>query len=313
MQNLEHKVLVTGAYGFIGSALVASLVKSGKAKNLEIAVKSKREKECLKTHSLSTFDANTDWSEALQDCKVVIHTAGRAHAKKRSVGDDYNTLLAADYDASVHLANSATRAGVSRFIYLSSVLANGSYSVRPFKESDVESPDCYAGIVKLKIERELFNIGERSGMEVVIIRSTLVYGKDAPGNFGNLVKLVRKGIPLPLGAIRNKRSLIGIDNLVDLIITCINHPKAGNQVFLAGDGEDLSTSDLLRCLSKAIGKRSYLIPVPGRLIWLLAFVLGKKDLVEKLLCSQQVDISKARTVLGWCPPNSVEYGLRKCV
>ncbi|MEI8608448.1 NAD-dependent epimerase/dehydratase family protein [Enterovibrio sp. Hal110] len=312
MLNADNKILVTGAYGFIGSALVDRLMNKEGARNLSLAVRLKRKDERLNTFSLGAFDSQTDWSEAIKDCKVVVHTAGRAHFKKQSVADDYDALLEEDYASSIQLANSAAQAGVSRFIYMSSVLVNGSESHKPFTESDIASPDSPAGRVKLRIERALLDIGRQSGMDVVIIRAALVYGKDVPGNFGNLVRLVGKGIPLPLGAINNKRSLIGIDNLVDLIVTCIDHPAAGNQIFLAGDGEDLSTSELLKGLAKAMGKRSYLLPISGQLIWLAASLLGKKVLAEKLLSSQQVDITKARNMLGWRPPLSVEQGLGKC-
>ncbi len=149
-------------------------------------------------------------------------------------------------------------------------------------------------------------------MEVVIIRPPLVYGPGVKGNFAMMIKLLDKRLPLPLGAINNKRSLVALDNLVDLIITCINHPAAANQVFLAGDGKDLSTSELLREIGKAMGKPARLIPVPSGLLMFGAGLLGKKAIAQRVLGSLQVDNSKARNLLGWEPPISVEEGLRRC-
>jgi nucleoside-diphosphate-sugar epimerase len=151
-----------------------------------------------------------------------------------------------------------------------------------------------------------------TGMEVVIIRPPLVYGPGVKGNFASMIKLVEKGLPLPLGAIHNKRSLVALDNLVDLIITCIEHPAAANQVFLASDGEDLSTTELLQGVGKAMGKPSRLVPVPAGLLMFGATLLGKKAMAQRLLGSLQVDISKARNLLGWQPPLSVEEGLKRC-
>ena len=149
-------------------------------------------------------------------------------------------------------------------------------------------------------------------MEVVIIRPPLIYGPGVKGNFATMIKLLEKGFPLPLGAIHNKRSLVALDNLVDLIITCIDHPKAGNQVFLAGDGRDLSTTELLREIGEAMGKPARLIPVPAGILMFGAGLLGKKPVAQRVLGSLQVDISKARNLLGWEPPLSVEEGLRRC-
>ena len=165
---------------------------------------------------------------------------------------------------------------------------------------------------KWEAEQGLWEIQRETGMELVIIRPPLVYGPRAPGNFGHLVRLIDKGIPMPFGATNNKRSLVALDNLVDLIITCIAHPAAANQVFLAGDGEDLSTTELLRSVAKAGGLPSRLIPVPTEVLMFVAGLLGKKAVTQRLLGSLQVDISKARDLLGWNPPISVEEGLRRC-
>ncbi len=210
------------------------------------------------------------------------------------------------------LAQQAAHAGVRRFIFISSIGVNGNVSKRPFSADGHPHPaEAYAQS-KWQAEQALWGIQKQTGMEVVIIRPPLVYGPDAPGNFGSLVRWVEKGVPLPLGAIHNKRSLVGIDNLVDLIIRCIDHPAAANQIFLAGDGEDLSTTELLRGVGKAMGKPARLIPVPAGLLQFGATLLGKKAMAQRLLGSLQVDISKTCELLDWKPPYTVEEGLRRC-
>jgi nucleoside-diphosphate-sugar epimerase len=201
---------------------------------------------------------------------------------------------------------------VKRFLFISSIGVNGNINTRPFTEDDEPNPAEPYALSKWEAEQGLWEIQRETGMEVVIIRPPLVYGPNAPGNFGSLMRWVEKGLPLPLGAIDNQRSLVALDNLVDLIITCIDHPAAANQVFLAGDGEDLSTTELLRGVARAMGKSAHLIPVPPSLLMLGATLLGKKAVAQRLLGSLQVDISKARRLLGWQPPVSVEEGLRRC-
>ncbi len=230
---------------------------------------------------------------------MVIHAAGRAHLKKSSPEESYLDSLEADYEAAIQLVTSAANAGVSRFIYISSVLVNGNESCQPFTEDDIPMPNSAAGRVKFKIEQELCEIGTKAGMEFVIIRSPLVYGKNVPGNFGSLIQLVRKGFPLPLASIHNSRSFICIHNLTHLIAKCIEHPGAKNQVFMASDGEDMSTTELFRGLAQAMGKRHHLFYIPQTAIKLGSMVLGKKDLADRLFSSQQVDISKACNLLEW--------------
>ncbi|MDC5837971.1 NAD-dependent epimerase/dehydratase family protein [Vibrio europaeus] len=313
MLNNKYKILVTGAYGFIGSALVERVEKQWGVESLTLAVRHvHKHRRDLNTFSLGTFNSETDWSKALNDCNVVIHSAGRAHFKKQNRNEDYSESLLEDYHSSMQLANSAVRAGVERFIFISSVLAQGSMSITPFKECDIPTPDTPAGKVKLEIEKGLLEIGEKSGMEIVIIRSSLVYGRNAPGNFGHLVSLLERQVPLPLGLVKNKRSLIGIDNLVDLVMICIVHQKAANQIINAADGEDLSTTELLTSIASAMGKKCYLVPVPSTLIRCAALLIGKKNQVDKLISSLQVDISKARDELGWVPRFSIKSGLGKC-
>jgi nucleoside-diphosphate-sugar epimerase len=213
------------------------------------------------------------------------------------------------------LAEQAAAAGVRRFVFLSSVKVNGeeTTSHSPFRADDPPAPKDAYGQSKWEAEEALVEIAERTGMEVVIIRPPLVYGPGVKGNFASMMKWVAKGVPLPLGAIDNRRSLVALDNLVDLITVCIDHPAAANQVFLAGDGEDLSTTELLRRVGKAMGRPARLLPVPTGLLRLGAAMLGKGDMARRLLGSLQVDISRTRDVLGWEPPVSVDEGLRRAV
>ena len=249
------------------------------------------------------------------------------------VADPLAEYRRVNVDATLNLARCAASSGVRRFVYLSSIKVNGERTYpahlgpRPpeaflrfpegerelFRADDVPAPEDAYGISKLEAEQGLFALGRETGMEVVIIRPPLVYGPGVKGNLASLIRVVAKGLPLPLGAIHNRRSLVGLDNLVDLIVTCVNHPAAANQVFLAGDGQDLSTTELLRSIARAMGKPSRLIPVPAGMLMLGATLLGKKAMAQRLLGSLQADISKARTVLGWEPPVSVEEGIGRMV
>jgi nucleoside-diphosphate-sugar epimerase len=212
----------------------------------------------------------------------------------------------------VRLAQQAAEMGIRRFVFLSSIGVNGVRSTRPFTEADAPAPQEPYAVSKLEAEHALMQIAEKTGMEVVILRPPLVYGPDAPGNFGRLLGAVRRGLPLPLGAVtHNRRTLVALDNLVDLIVTCVTHPAAANQIFLAGDSEDLSTADLLRRLAQALAVPLRLLPVPVWLLSATATMLGKRAMIDRLCGSLQVDISKARELLGWSPPLSVDEALRR--
>ena len=209
------------------------------------------------------------------------------------------------------MAKQAVAAGVKRFIFLSSIGVNGRSTTKPFTENDIPLPDQDYAISKLEAEKGLQELALSSGMEVVIIRAPLVYGPNAPGNFAILMKWMNRNIPLPLGTINNKRSLVALDNLVDLILTCSNHSAAANEVFLVADGEDLSTTELLKRISNALGKKSRLFPFNQRILEFCLVLIGKKDLAQRLCGSLQVDISKTKRLLNWTPPITVDEGLHK--
>ncbi|EKM93876.1 NAD-dependent epimerase/dehydratase [Stutzerimonas degradans] len=243
---------------------------------------------------------------------MVIHAAAIAHKVGKKSTDYYQQLQNANIQGTLNLARQAAAAGVRRFIFISSIGVNGSINTRPFTVSDQPNPAEPYAQSKWEAEQGLWKIQLETGMELVIIRAPLVYGPEAPGNFGSLVRWIDKGIPLPLGAIHNKRSLVGIDNLVDLIVRCIDHPAAANRVLLAGDGEDLSTTELLRAVAQAMGKPARLIPVPTVMLQCGAALLGKKAMAQRLVGSLQVDITQTCELLDWTPPYTVEEGLRRC-
>ena len=311
----KHKILVTGSDGFVGRGLVQGLLHSGRFEVRGSVRKSATAAALGGGYvSVGNIEGSTDWSRALLGIDVVIHAAGRAHIMKDSKIDPLSEFRSVNVAGSLNLARQAFRKGVKRFIFISSIKVNGerTSAVKPYKACDSVEPEDSYGVSKFEAEKGLLAIGHQTGMEVVIIRPPLVYGPGVKGNFASMMRLVAKGLPLPLGAVHNKRSLVALDNLVDLIITCIDHPDAVNQVFLAADGEDLSTSELLRRIGVAMERPARLVPVPAGLLHIGAMVMGKKDVAMRLLGSLQVDISKNREMLGWEPPVSVDEGLRRC-
>ena len=305
------KVLLTGASGFIGKGILKQLSDNH---SVAIAVRSPKVGFRCPVYTVGEMDGCTDWSFALHDQRVVIHLAARAHIMKDEAADPLTEYRRINVDGTLNLARQAVEAGVRRFIFISSIKVNGEQTsfAKPFTAEDTPAPEDAYGISKCEAEQGLLQIAADTGLEVVIIRPPLVYGPGVKGNFSSMLRVVKKGFPLPLGAINNKRSFVALDNLVDLIITCIDHPAAANQVFLAGDGEDLSTTELLQGIAKAAGMSSRLLPVPASVLMFMASLLGKKEMAQRLLGTLQVDISKARDLLDWTPLLSVEKGLRRC-
>jgi len=304
----ETSILVTGGTGFIGRALVTRLVQDRAQVRSSVRHLPKWSMEV----QAPSLGSDAEWRPALEGIATVIHTAARAHVLKEEAEDPIQIFREVNAVGTLHLARQAAEVGVKRFVFLSSIGVNGTQSVEAFTESDTPHPLEPYAVSKLEAEQELMKLSEETGMEVVIIRPPLVYGPRAPGNFGRLANAVRRGFPLPLGAVtQNRRTLVGLDNLVDLVVTCAYHPAAGNQVFLAGDDEDLSTADLLRRMAKAFGVSTRLLPVPVPLLRAMARAAGKGAMVERLCGSLQVDITKAREVLCWKPPLTVDQGLAR--
>lgn len=312
--NLLKTVLLTGASGFIGRAALDRLLGESSWR-VRAAYRSLPAESpgCDVCHS-PDLGPESDWKDSLRGADVVVHTAARVHMMRDSSTDPLTEFRRVNVEGTLALARQAAVAGVKRLVFVSSIKVNAESTKDrgPFEADESPSPKDPYGISKFEAELGLREIARETGMEVVIIRPPLVYGPGVKGNFANMVKVVEKGFPLPLGAIHNKRSMVALDNLVDLIITCLDHPAAANQVFLAGDGTDLSTTELLRGISKAMGKPARLIPVPAGVLMFGAGLLGKKPVAQRVLGSLQVDISKARNLLGWEPPLSVEEGLRRC-
>lgn len=310
-------VILTGATGFIGSAfLVAAQQRSMKIRSVFRSNEQAKRFGDAKNSAVVVpgIEADTDWSKALVDVDVVVHCAARVHVMNDSISDPLAEFCKVNVAGTLNLAKQAALAGAKRFVFLSSIKVNGEETQPggPYSAHDVPAPEDAYGISKAEAEAGLRLLSLETGMEVVIIRPPLVYGPGVKGNFASLLRWVARGLPLPLGlATNNRRSLVGLDNLVDLILTCVDHPKAANQTLLVSDGEDLSTADLLSRIGKALNRPARLIPVPVSILIIASRLIGKSSIAQRLLGSLQVDISKTCTLLNWKPPLSVDEGLRR--
>ena len=308
-----HKILITGATGFVGDAVLQRLIADGMHPTAVVRGADASLPAQANRAVVSGIDANTDWSAALQGQSAIIHCAARVHVMKDRDADPLEAFRAVNVDGTLNLARQAARAGVRRFLFLSSIGVNGAATApgKPFTATSPAAPHSPYAVSKLEAEQGLLQVAHETGMEVVIIRPPLVYGPGAPGNFGSLVRWVARGVPLPLGAVHNQRSYVALDNLVDLIVIAVFHPAAAGHVFLASDGEDLSTTELLRRTGRVLGHRPLLLPVPAAWLSLAAAAIGKPDLAQRLCGSLQVDIGETRRILGWTPPLTVDQGLQR--
>lgn len=315
------RTLVTGAAGFVGTALVEQLVGAGRF-DVRAALRHEVSKLPVGTGSVVVGDLtpNTAWQQALAGVETIVHLAARVHVMRDAAADPLTEFRWVNVGGTLNLARQAAAAGVRRFVFLSSVKVNGEGALTSnrftrgkagvYKEGDPPAPQDTYGISKHEAEVGLREIAAETGMGVAIIRSPLVYGPGVKANFQALMRAVARGIPLPLGAVHNRRSLVALGNLVDFILTCIERPAAANETFFVSDGEDLSTPELIRRLARAMGRPARLIPVPTTVLIAGATLLGKRKMVARLCGSLQVDITKARTRLNWSPPVTVDDALR---
>lgn len=303
----KGNLLVTGATGFVGSRLCKFAEKRFSVRS---ALRSAGKKTDV---AVGDITPQTDWAPALEGTGVVVHLAARVHVMDDSAKNPLAEFCRVNVEGTVNLARQAAAAGVGRFVFVSSIKVNGEATLpaRPFTPQDPACPQDPYAVSKQRAEVELHRLAAETGLEVVVIRPPLVYGPGVKGNFLRLMKAVHKGLPLPFGLVHNKRSLVALDNLVDLILTCIEHPDAAGQTFMVSDGKDLSTPDLIRKLAYAMGRPARLLPVPQGLLRLGGFMMGKEKEVDRLIGSLQVDISHTCDTLAWRPPVTGDDALWK--
>ena len=305
--------LVTGANGFVGSALCARLLRDGAAPRGAVRSLSSLP-DGVEAIAIRSISPETDWTAALKKVEQVVHLAARVHVMNDKSAAPLHEFRRVNVNGTANLARKAAAAGVRRFVFLSSIKVNGEFTEvgRPFTADDASAPEDPYGISKHEAEQLLRQIATETGMEVVIIRPPLVYGPGVKANFQSMMCWLARGVPMPLAAVtQNRRSLVALDNLVDLIMTCLSHPAAANQTFLVSDGEDLSTADLLRRIGAALGHSARLFYVPPSLLKLGAQVVKMPGIYQRLCGSLQLDITKTRRLLDWRPPLSVDEGLRR--
>lgn len=302
------RVFVTGANGFIGTALCKGLVSRGFS--VRGLVRADVPDETGVIYHKGALEDSASLLSYLSGVDCLVHLAGRAHVMRDESRDPLGAFRAINCEATLELARVALRAGVRRFVFLSSIGVNGAETPgRPFSESFTPNPHSDYALSKLEAEQGLKGLLAGSGTELVIIRPPLVYGVDAPGNFARLLRIIEKGVPLPFGALNNQRSMIALDNLVELVSACVVHPDAAGELFLAADGDDLSTGELVRILAEGMGRQVRLFPVPARLLSIGASLVGKRAMYTQLCESLRIDASKARRVLGWQPRQSARQAL----
>jgi len=306
------RILVTGANGFIGRELCRVLLDNGF--NVRVAM---RNNSCMDNISsgcevslIGDLGRKTIWDEAVKNVDTIVHLAGLAHVFGRVPIREFHNV---NVVATERLARSAVKFGVRRLVYVSSIGVNGDRNNKEFTELDMPNPDGPYAISKYEAEKVLLSIGRENGLETVILRPTLVYGANPPGNFKRLLFLVKGNVPLPFKGIKNKRDFIYIGNLVDAILNCIRHPKAANETFLLSDGESISTPDLITMIAEEMGRPARLFSFPYGVLRGLCSIIGKREELDKLAGPLLVDSSKIRGLLGWKPPFTLREGIRETV
>ncbi|MFA7239187.1 MAG: SDR family oxidoreductase [Sulfuricellaceae bacterium] len=299
-----NQVLVTGANGFVGQALCPHLENAGWS--VRKAVRTPRD-DCI---AVDDIGADTDWRAALNGVDAVVHLAARAHIMQDSAQDPLAIYRAINCAGTENLARQAVQAGVKRLVYVSSIKVNGeSTPVRPFSADAPPHPQDPYGISKWEAEQALQRVAAETGLEIVILRPPLIYGAGVKANFLRLMNLTARGLPLPLGGIKNRRSLLYLGNLADAIRVCLSHPAAAGKTYLLSDGDPLSTAELVRHLATALGTPATLLPIPPSLLRLAGLLTDKRAEIARLLDSLEIDSAAIRNELDWQPPYTLEQGL----
>ena len=315
--NPGMRVLITGATGFVGSRLTASMDASNRSIQFRLVTRRPPSGRIPNAEEIRVdgISGDTDWADSLLNVDVVIHLAARVHVMDDISVDPLSEYRLVNVQGTLNLARQAAKAGVRRFIFLSSIKVNGEETApgECFSESSKPNPVDPYGVSKHEAEEGLREICEKTGMEYVIIRPPLIYGPGVKANYQRLVQAVKRGFPLPFGCINNKRSMLALDNLIDFIIFTTSEPRAANQTFLLSDGQDLSSKELVTKIALALGLPPRILPVPAVLLKVLGIFLGKRTAIDRLLGSLQIDSSKARALLGWKPPISVDEGIARTV
>ncbi len=306
----EGTILVTGASGFIGSHVSRWLEAAGYGVHRVVRV---AEQPAARTFAMGDIDGATDWRAALAGVQAVVHTAARVHVLYESVADPVKTFRHINVEATLNLARQAHASGARRFIFLSTIGVLGNYSQYPMRESDTPNPSNAYSASKLEAEQQLLQVAHETGLEVVILRPPLVYGPGVKANFHRLMYAIARRKPLPFGLVDNARDFISVSNLCSLIVTCIHHPAAANEVLLAADGQAVSTPALIRKVAGAMGVRTRLVPVPVWILQIGARLLRKERFYHSICSSLRIDTHKAQTLLSWQPPQSLDEGLQQTV
>ena len=311
-----RRILVTGATGFVGRALCHELMARGgivRAAVRKAEGERRLPSECEVAVVGEISDA-TDWLAAVESVDVVVHLAARVHVMRETAGDPLAAFREVNVLGTERLARAAANSGVKRLVYVSSIKVNGEQTNgMSFSEMDPPSPQDPYGVSKYEAEQVLHNIAKETGLEVVIVRPPLVYGPNVGGNFLRLLKLVARGVPLPLASVNNLRSMIYLGNFVDALIICTTHPAASGKTYLVSDGEDQSTPQLIQKLASLMDKPCRLLPLPPSLLKWVGSLTGKSSEVERLIGSLQIDSNLIRRELGWVAPFSMDNGLAETV
>ena len=310
------RILVTGATGFVGTALTSRLLNDGRhAVRVALRRSGDRLPAAVERVMVGGLAPDTSWATALDEVDTVVHLAARVHVMHDAANDPLAEFRRVNFAGTLQLARQAAQAGARRFVFLSSIKVNGEETCagRPFGPDDPAQPTDPYGISKHEAECGLRELESTTGMQVVVVRSPLVYGPGVKANFRALMQAVARGLPLPLGAVDNRRSLVALDNLVDFIVVCIDHPGAAGQTFLVSDGAALSTPDIVRRIARAMHKPVRLVPVPVYLLGAVAALVGKRAAMHRLCSSLEVDISTCTAVLGWTPPLLLDEAFARVV